>query len=444
MPPGPAAGPRFATRDGEQKAVVIVQRETAQARDPRAAPPAASPGRRRGASGWTRGKIEALLRVNRAIALEPNLADVLSTIAAEACNVTGAKAVSILLAEPGEPFHLAASRGLSRDYALFLQGHFISYGRSVARAAADQLKPIVVEDVANDPRVNRREARDWKLFALRENYRAILSVPLIAGRKSSGVLNLYRAQAGPWSAAEIEVTATFGQYAASAILSAKLIDSQRRQVDALERLVDVLRDQTHEYANRLHAIAGLLALGETLGAQEFLAQLMTIHHDNYESVIERVHHPILAGLLIAQMSIARQRGVEVRLDDRTSISALPHGVGAAEAVTIVANLIENAVEAVATMPASRRRVAVRIAETRTRLTITVRDWGPGIDRGTEAEIVQRGLTSKDGHPGIGLALVSEAVASARGTLSISHLQPGVAFCVALPRDPRRRDGGGQP
>ena len=303
-------------------------------------------------AGWTRPEIEALLRVSRAVALGPHLSEVLDVIAAEACNVTRATAVSILLADPGENFHLVASKGLSRDYERFLQSHFISHGRSVSRAAADQLKPIVVEDVANDPRVNRPEAREWKRFALGENYRAIVSVPLLAGSRSSGVLNLYRAEAGPWLSAEIEVAATFGQYAASAILSAKLIDSQRRQVGALEALVDVLRDQTHEYANRLHAVSGLLALGEIRDAQQFLAQLMTLHHDNYASVIERVHHPILAGLLVAQMSVARQRGVEVRLHRQTSIETLPPGLGAAEAVTILANLIENAVEAVSGMQPS--------------------------------------------------------------------------------------------
>jgi GAF domain-containing protein len=389
--------------------------------------------------GWTRGEIEALLRVSRAVALQPRLSEVLDVIATEACLVTRAKAASILLADPGEVFHLVASKGLSRDYDRFLQSHFISHGRSVSRAAADQLKPIVVDDVANDPRVNRPEAREWKRFALRENYRAIVSVPLLAGSRSSGVLNLYRAEVGPWLGAEIEVAATFGHYAASAIHSAKLIDSQRRQVDALERLVDVLRDQTHEYANRLHAVSGLLALGETREAQGFLAQLMTLHHDNYASVIERVHHPILAGLLVAQMSVARQRGVEVRLDRHTSIETLPASLGAAEAVTIVANLIENAVEAVSGMPASRRRASVRITQTPEAVTITVRDWGPGIEPGAEEEILARGRSTKDGHPGIGLALVSEAVASAHGSLALRAARPGASFCVKLPCHDARTD-----
>jgi GAF domain-containing protein len=392
--------------------------------------------------GWGRNEIDALLRVSRAVGLQPHLSDVLDVIATEACSVTRAKAASILLTDPGETvFHLAASSGLSRDYERFLQSHFVRYGQSISRAAAQLLRPIVVDDVANDPRVNRPEAREWKRFALRENYRASLSVPLLAGSQSSGVLNLYRAEVGPWLSAEVEVAATFAQYAASAIHSAKLMESQRRQVDALGRLVAVLRDQTHEYANRLHAVSGLLALGEQTGAQEFLSQLISIHHESYASVMERVQPPILAGLLIAQMSVARQRGVEVRLDQRTNLQSLPPLLGAAEAVTIVANLIENAIEAVSEVRGNRRRVSVRINQNPQRVVIAVRDWGPGFPAGTEEEALARGSSSKDGHPGIGLALVSEAVASAGATLTVGNAAPGALFVVTLPNQP---EGTNQP
>lgn len=380
---------------------------------------------------WTRREVEALLRVSEAAAFSAQLSDVLGVVVAEACHVTRAKAVSILLTTPGGGFRLVASKGLSGDYNRFLQGHFISHGRSPARAAADRLKPVVIDDVIRDRRINRPESREWKRFALQEEYRALISVPLIVGSRSSGVLNLYRAEIGPWLGAEVELAATFAQHAASAIDSARLIDSQRRQLEALEHLVRVLRDQTHEYANRLHALSGLLALGKTREAQGFLAQLMTLHHENYASVIERVHNPILAGLLLAQMSVARQRGVEVRLHRNTHLEALPPSLGGAEAVTIVSNLIENAVEAVSGLPPYRRRVSVRIIQSSKTMSVVVRDWGPGIEASDE-KLLSRGHTSKEDHAGIGLALVSEAVTSADGTIEIRRLATGTAFHVTLP------------
>lgn len=380
---------------------------------------------------WSRREIEALLRVSKAAAMEPQLSGVLDVIAVEARHVTRSKAASILLSEPGGEFRLAASTGLSGEYNRFLQSPFISHGRSASHAAADRLKPVIIDDITTDSRLNRPDAQAWKRSALREEYRAMISIPLVAGQRSAGVLNLYRASVGPWLAAEIELAATFAQHAESAIDSAQLIDSQRRQLEALDRLVRVLRDQTHEYANRLHTLSGLLELGKNREAQRFLAQLITIHHDNYASVIERVQHPILTGLLVAQMSVARQRGVEVRLHRQTRLESLPSNIGSAEAVTILANLIDNAVEAVADQPAHRRKASVRITQGRDAVSIVVRDWGAGV-RGDTNEIFSRGRTSKEDHAGIGLALVSEAVASAHGSIAVSRLDKGTAIHVSLP------------
>lgn len=384
-------------------------------------------------SGWGRDQIEALLRVSRAVGIHPRLSDLLNVIAAEAKHVTRAKAASILLVSPGEgTFQLGAASGLSKDYERFLRGHFVSYGRSTSREANELLRPIVVDDIENDPRTKRPGAQEWKRFAKRENYKAILSVPLLAGNQSTGVLNLYSSESGPWVTEEVEVAATFAQYAANAIHSAKLMESQRLQVDALGRLVSVLQDQTHEYANRLHAVSGLLTLGEYSEARDFVNELISIHHESYASVIERVQPPILAGLLIAQMSVARQRGVEVRLDQRTNLQSLPPLLGAAEAVTIVANLIENAIEAVVNADTRRRRASVRISQSTSKVVIAIRDWGPGLPPGGEEEVLTRGRSSKDGHPGIGLALVSEAVMSVGGTLSVRAMSPGTMFVVSVP------------
>jgi signal transduction histidine kinase len=383
-------------------------------------------------AAWSRREIEALLRVSEAVALESSLGDVLDVIATEACRVTSASSASVVLVQPRGPLRLAASKGLSRDYDRFLRNHFVTYAGTVSRVAVDRLAPVVVNDITTDPLLARQEAAEWKRFAIREGFQSMISAPLVVGRRASGALNLYRAAPGPWPTAEIELAASLAQHAASAIDSTELIQSQNRQVDGLERLLRVLRDQTHEYANRLQDVSGLLAVDQIVGAQRLLAELMTLHHDNYAAVVERVHEPILAGLLLAQMSVARQRGVDVRLHGQTHLVALPRSLGSAEAVTIVANLIDNAVQSVADLPASRRRASVRISQGKDVVRITVRDWGNGIPAGTEKRLFERGCSSKKGHAGIGLALVSEAVASAHGTIALTSMRPGTAFHVTLP------------
>jgi signal transduction histidine kinase len=383
-------------------------------------------------SAWSRTEVDALLRVSRAVALEADLPGLLDILAEEARMVTRSDSASILLNEPNGGFALGASKGLSDGYKRFLQGHFISFGRSVSRLAVDELEPLVVDDVATHPIFARTDSPELLRFAAKEGYRSMVAVPMIAGARNLGVLNLYRNQPSDWSKSEIELTLIFSQHAASAIDSASLIDSQRRQVEALERLVTVLRDQTHEYANRLHALSGLLALGETREAQRFLSQLMAVHHENYSSVIDRVHDPILAALLVAQMGVGRQRGVDVRLHRSSHVEVLPERLGRPEMVTILANLIQNAIEATVSLPGGRRRVSVRITQAPASLSVTVRDWGDGIQPDAVERMFGRGESGKDGHPGIGLALVSDAVAAANGTVTVRHGRPGTTFKVLLP------------
>jgi signal transduction histidine kinase len=381
---------------------------------------------------WSRDEIEALLRVSAAVAADTQLGGVLEMIAAEACRVSGAKSASVLLSSgPGE-LDLAAAVGLSADYTKFLQSHFVSHGLGPAGAATASLKPTVIEDMRSDPRVGR--APEWRRFALREKYLAMVSVPLVSGQRALGALNLYRIAAGSWPVETVELLTSFGRQAASAIASARLIDGQRRQLVALERIVSVLRDQAHEYANRLHAVSGLLAFGATAEAQRFLAELISLHHENYAAVVDRLHNPLIAGLMLAEMDIARQRGIDLKLHAQSQLTELPHSLGDAEAVTILANLIENAVEAVLEMPASRRKVTVRIVETDQAIVLSVRDWGRGVPADADGTIFARGFSSKPDHSGVGLALVAEAVASARGSISVRRHPRGVTFRVELSRD----------
>jgi signal transduction histidine kinase len=381
--------------------------------------------------------MEALLRVGRAVATTDPVTDVLLVIADEACSVARAQSASIVLLAPGNIPHLAVSTGLSEDYNSFLDSHVANHRRGLSQDALDQRAPIVIEDIESDPRVIHSGAREWGRFALRENYRAALSVPLMLGGQPLGALNVYRAEAGRWAPETVEVLAFFASHAANAINRATLIDSQRRQVDALERVVTALRGQTQEYAHQLQALSGLLATESVDEAQAFLANLMVMHHANANLVVDRLHHPIVAGLVLALTEAARRRHVEVRLHRASRLESLPAALVDAETVSIIANLVVNAVEAAAGLPRLRRRVSLRITQTRDAVHIAVRDWGRGLPGGTSSAIFSRGTSSKPDHPGVGLALVSDAVAAAHGKLTVRSHKQGTTFQVILPYQPSR-------
>ena len=79
-------------------------------------------------------------------------------------------------------------------------------------------------------------------------------------------------------------------------------------------------------------------------------------------------------------------------------------------------------------------MTVRLTQSRKAVAITVRDWGPGVAPDAEQLAFARGGTTKEGHAGVGLALVAEAIASAHGTITVRRMAQGAAFVVTIPSD----------
>jgi two-component system CitB family sensor kinase len=103
-------------------------------------------------------------------------------------------------------------------------------------------------------------------------------------------------------------------------------------------------------------------------------------------------------------------------------------------LTIVGNLIDNAIDAAATGPAPAS-VRVRLTTCEESMRIDVSDSGPGVPEELAAQIFTDGFSTKspDGrrHRGIGLALVHRLVSRAGGTIAVD-CSGATTFTVVLP------------
>jgi sensor histidine kinase regulating citrate/malate metabolism len=86
------------------------------------------------------------------------------------------------------------------------------------------------------------------------------------------------------------------------------------------------------------------------------------------------------------------------------------------------------------MPSKRRRVTLSIRQDSERTIFRVRDWGAGFGDVSDAEALQYGFTTKDGHAGAGLGLVAQLAAAAGGRLSVGRPAVGAIFTVDVPND----------
>ncbi|MFJ3985029.1 sensor histidine kinase [Streptomyces fungicidicus] len=211
------------------------------------------------------------------------------------------------------------------------------------------------------------------------------------------------------------------------------LDRLGRELDSTRGLIDALRAQDHEHANRMHTLLGLLELEMYDDAVEFVGEVVGDHRATSEQVTEKIRDPLLAALLVGKATVAAERGVALWVSDRTRLPDRlidPRGL-----VTVVGNLVDNALDAVAGTPHARVEVELR-AEGRTAVLV-VRDTGPGIPPERRELIFTEGWSTKEPpahrERGIGLPLVRRLAERQGGSARVEEADGGGAeFTVVLP------------
>jgi two-component system CitB family sensor kinase len=198
--------------------------------------------------------------------------------------------------------------------------------------------------------------------------------------------------------------------------------------------MEAMRALEHEYANRLHVVDGLLEMGEVDQARSYVSQISSMSRSLGEGLRSRIAPPELAALLLAKITVAAEQDVQIEVTAESRLER-PQ-TDQAELLTIVGNLLDNAVDALANRPRPRM-VKVQFDDA-DGVFIAVHDNGAGVPADKIDQVMVDGYSTKDPRPGmrrgIGLALVRRIVHRAGGTLDVFP-GPGGNFEVWLPANP---------
>ena len=202
----------------------------------------------------------------------------------------------------------------------------------------------------------------------------------------------------------------------------------------VSHMVEAMRAYTHEFMNKLHVILGLLQIGEPEKAQQYIMDTTQTQQVAVSRIMNQIHQPSVAALLVGKTSRANELGIRLRLDRESSLSEESPWLPPDAYVTVLGNLIENAIEVLNQSRGSTKEISVSIRESGESLLLCVEDTGPGIPAALRRTLFQRGISTKGRERGTGLALVQEVVEAYHGDIRVeSESGVGTSFFLSFCR-----------
>ena len=205
------------------------------------------------------------------------------------------------------------------------------------------------------------------------------------------------------------------------------------ELGAVRLMTQALRAQRHEFVNRLHTVHGLLHTGDADDAAEYVSALLDAPAiamaDNSEAIASSTVRAYLGG----QVARAAELGVQLLISDG---SWVPHRLAApVEVVTVLGNLVGNAVEAAHDSAVRPATVEVDLLADGDDLVVSVANTGDGLPQERLASIFTGGVSTRGEGRGLGLAIARGTAESLGGWVEVTHPGGNGALTVFVSRLP---------
>ncbi len=378
-------------------------------------------------------RLERLLELAVAVAEERNVEQLLDAIARAARDLLdGERAFVLLQREDGEP--VVAARA-------FADG--IEEGQpsmSVVKRALDDGREVLAADIGE-----RGELReDTSIVDL--DLRSAMCVPMTEGDTRLGVIYV---DSRAVSQQELESAArllrALAAYGAVAAINARHFQDVAERAEKSAELAHDLRSP----ASAIHVVVSDLLSKKAQGdpereplmqvleaAQRIRSMASGIIDDDRPEELRPVDISGLVERVVGLLRhVAAQRGVrlEMVLTPKLWVDGDPH-----ELSRLITNLVSNALK----YAPKGTRVSVGLAQDGQGVVGLVRDRGPGIPKGAEEVIFDRGQQARGavtGH-GLGLYICKRIVGEHGGSVEVAnHPRGGAVFTFRLPRRERAWD-----
>ncbi|WP_409367259.1 ATP-binding protein [Lysinibacillus sp. 38-6] len=218
----------------------------------------------------------------------------------------------------------------------------------------------------------------------------------------------------------------------------------RKKVD-LQKIIDELkqvkqyanmqRAYTHEFANKLHIILGLLFSKQYKEAIAFIQEERNIQLKNQAFLNSAVTPPLLRALIQGKIAEAAELGIKLELKDISASIELSKQQEDA-ILTALGNVLQNAIEALKNWSTADKVIQLSINDYKNHYLLEIQDNGPGIDPNMYDAIFSQGVSTKQGlDRGYGLTISKKALDKVNGELLIDCGDlSGACFLIIVPKE----------
>lgn len=163
-------------------------------------------------------------------------------------------------------------------------------------------------------------------------------------------------------------------------------------------MVESLRAQNHEFMNKLQVLSGLIQLEKYNSAIDFIDEQTEKSNEVGVVIGVQIDDDLISGLILSKYEIIVEKKIDFMLDNRSVLSGLPPGVRSDDVCTIIANLLDNSMEAV--MDSEDKWIRLQIYSDKDKFELIISNSGPDIE---DEKILTKGYSTKGNNRGYGLS-----------------------------------------
>lgn len=230
------------------------------------------------------------------------------------------------------------------------------------------------------------------------------------------------------------------------VLTARPVSEVEKVTKELSKIKDFsenMRAQNHEFLNKLNTLYGLLCLGQTERAINIISQEVRERQDVISFLISSVADPLVAACLLGKLNRSKELQVSLEIEEESSLSVLLTIEESQQLVSVIGNVIDNALEAARRKNGDKGKVYISFTDFGKDMIFDVEDNGEGVPPHMEEIIFKEGYTTKkEGNHGIGLTIVQQSLRLLNGEVYISKSRMGgTRFTIAISKKEEREQNG---